>query len=88
MIPSTARIKWEIEEYICQNWNQYIGCSVAKPTFAHRRTALMVNATYAIDVDEFDVIATMHYMVEMGNLVSCGWFGNIETFSVAKNVRE
>lgn len=87
-LPLSATIYWQIEEYICQNSNQYAGVSVAKVTMGHKFTAHQVNKTYGLKVDEFDVLATMRYMVEVDNLVSCGFFGSIETFRVNPDVKE
>lgn len=85
-LPSTAKVYWEIEEYICKNHNHYSGVSVNSPTMGHKFTAYQVNKEYKITVDAYDVLATMRYMVEMNNLVSTGFFGSIETFSVNREV--
>lgn len=85
-LPPTAKVFWQIEEYICQNHQHHVGVSVNSPTFGHKYIAKMVSELYEITVDAYDVLATMRYMVEVGNLVSVGFFGSIETYSVSKDV--
>lgn len=88
ILPLDAKIAWEIEEYICKNHKDYVGVSVSRATPGHKFTAMLVNKEYNANFDEFDVLATMRYMVEMEILVSVGFFGSIETYSVAQNCRE
>ena len=84
----SAQIRWEIEEYICKNHNHHAGVTVAKSTMGHKFIAYSVNKEYGVDVDEFDVLATMRYMVEVGNLVSAGMFGSVETYVVNREVAQ
>lgn len=86
ILPSGTKIYWQIEEYICQNHHQYSGVSIASVTFGHKLTARQVNKEYGLNVDEYDALATMRYMVNMENLVSTGFFGSVETFSVNRDV--
>jgi len=88
ILPVDAKVRWEIEEYICKNHNHYAGVSVAKVTMGHKFTAFSVKKEYGIDVDEFDVLATMRYMVNVGNLVSAGMFGSVQTYVVNREVAQ
>lgn len=86
ILPLDAKIYWQIEAHICQNHGQYAGSSIAKVTFGHKWIARQVNQEYNLDVDELDVLATMRYMVEMGNLTEAGMFGSIQTYSVNREI--
>jgi len=88
ILPVCAKVRWEVEEYICKNHNHYAGVSVAKVTMGHKFTAFSVKKEYGIDVDEFDVLATMRYMVNVGNLVSAGMFGSVQTYVVNREVAQ
>lgn len=77
----TARISYQIEDYIYENRNDFIGFSM-KPNVHKRWVAHEVNKEHGTNLDQFDVIATLEYLKEMGLLREAGMWGFDQLYSV------
>jgi len=77
----TARISYQIEDYIYQNRDEFIGFSMK--VNAHKRmVAYKVNRQHGTDFDGFDVVATLEYLREMELLKEVGTWGFDQLYSV------
>lgn len=79
----TTRISYQIEDYIYQNRDEFIGFTM-KPNAHKRLVAFEVNRQHGTDFDEFDVIATLEYLREMDLLKEVGVWGFDQLYTVKK----
>ena len=90
--PLTAKVLWQVEQYICDNASSMSGFTMDKPTSGDKYIAWAIakhtqGTDDAIEPTEWDIIATKRYMLAMGYLKATGQFGSYTTYIVKKEHR-